>query len=138
MTKIRTTKDEVKYRWKQRLQYFENSNYRKWSDFLSPNYKSYGNRTDDFMIASYITGEEVTRFSINDPKLFDKAQNPRVNWRAIYQYVDERLNDEENGLRGELTRLNPFIDCDVFGVMSIVDLLNRYRNELYGCDYDII
>lgn len=138
MVTIRTTSEEVDYRWKQRMQYFENPNYRKWSDFLSPNYRSYGNRTDDFMIASYITGEEVTRFSINDPKLFDKTQNPRVNWRALYQYVDARLNDDENGLRGELTRLTHFIDCDVFGIMSIADLLNRYRDELYGHDYDII
>lgn len=138
MTKIRTTKEEVDYRWKQRLQYFENSNYRKWSDFLSPNYRSYGNRTDDFMIASYIIGDEASRFSLNDPKLFDKTQNSRVNWRALYQYVDARLNDDENGLRGELTRLTHFIDCDVFGIMSIADLLNRYRDELYGHDYDII
>lgn len=138
MTKIRTTKEEVDYRWKQRMQYFENSNYRKWSDFLSPNYRSYGNRTDDFMIASYIIGDDAGRFSINDPKLFDKAQNPRVNWRALYQYVDARLNDDENGLRGELTRLTHFIDCDVFGTMSIADLLNRYRDKLYGHDYDMI
>lgn len=138
MAIIRTTSEEVDYRWKQRLQYFENSNYRKWSDFLSPNYRSYGNRTDDFMIASYIIGDDAGRFSLNDPKLFDKTQNPRVNWRALYQYVDARLNDEENGLRGELTRLTPFIDCDVFGTMSIADLLNRHRDKLYGYDYDMI
>ena len=138
MTKIRTTKEEVRYRWKQRLQYFENSNYRKWSEFVSPNYEGYGNRTDDFMIASYIIGYEASRFSINDPKLFDKTQNSRVNWKALYQYVDERFNDEENGLRGELTRSTYFIDCDVFGTVSIADLLNRYRNDLYGHDYDII
>lgn len=90
------------------------------------------------MIASYIIGDEASRFSINDPKLFDKTQNPRVNWRALYQYVDARLNDDENGLRGELTRLTPFIDCDVFGTMSIVDLLNRHRDKLYGYDYDMI
>lgn len=138
MTKIRTTSEEVDYRWKQRLQYFENPNYRKWSEFVIPDYKSYGNRTDDFMIASYIVGDEVSRFSLNSPKLFDKIQNPRVNWRALYQYVDARLNDDENGLRGELTRLTPFIDCDVFGTMSIADLLNLYRDELYGHDYDMI
>lgn len=138
MVVIRTTSEEVSYRWKQRMQYFENPNYRKWSDFLSPNYRSYGNRTDDFMIASYIIGRDANRFSINDAKLFDKTKNHRVNWKGLYQYVDARLDDDENGLRYELTRLSQFIDCDVFGTMSIVDLLNRYRDELYGYDYDII
>ena len=136
MVAIRTTSEEVDHRWKQRMQYFENPNYRKWSDFLSPNYRSYGNRTDDFMIASYIIGEEAGRFSINDVKLFDK--NQRVDWKSLYQYVDARLNDSANGLRGELTRLTHFIDCDVFGTMSIADLLNRYRDDLYGHDYDMI
>lgn len=138
MVAIRTTSEEVDHRWKQRMQYFENPNYRKWSDFLSPNYRSYGNRTDDFMIASYIIGRDANRFSINDSKLFDKTQNPRVNWKGLYQYMDARLNDDTNGLRYELTRLSQFIDCDVFGTMSIADLLNRYRDELYGYDYDII
>lgn len=59
MVAIRTTSEEVDHRWKQRMQYFENPNYRKWSDFLSPNYRSYGNRTDDFMIASYIIGHNA-------------------------------------------------------------------------------
>lgn len=90
------------------------------------------------MIASYIIGEEAGRFSINDVKLFDENQNPRVDWKSLYQYVDARLNDSANGLCGELTRLTQFIDCDIFGTMSIADLLNRYRDELYGHDYDII
>ena len=138
MTRVRTTSEEVDYRCKQRVSYFEEPNYRKWSDFLSPNYRSYGNRTDDFMIASYILGRDAGRFSINDVKLFDKTENPRVNWNTLYRYVDARLNDEKNGLRGELTRLSHFIDYDVFGHLSIVDLLNQYRDRLYKPDYDII
>lgn len=62
MTRVRTTSEEVDYRCKQRVSYFEEPNYRKWSDFLSPNYRSYGNRTDDFMIASYILGRDAGRF----------------------------------------------------------------------------
>lgn len=95
MTRVRTINEEVSYRCKQRADYFEEQNYRKWSDFLSPNSRSYGNRTDDFMIASYIIGRDASRFSMNDVKLFDKTKNQRVNWNALYRYIDARLNDEK-------------------------------------------
>lgn len=135
MAKTRTIDEEINHRWKQRMQYFENPNYRKWSEFRPTYSRSYGDRIDDFMIISYIVGEEVNRFALNDVKLLD---NPRINWQALYQYVDERLGDDRNTLRDELTRVSPFIDDDIFGKVSIVDLLNKYRDELCGYDYDII
>ena len=138
MTK-RTVPEEIEHRIEQRMKYFENPNYRKWSDFLSKTSNGYGNRTDDFMIMAYITNDDdVRRFAINDVKLFDKDGNPMVNWEGLYQYVDERLNDERNRLLSELTEPSVFVDYSVFGNSSIAQILDKYRDQLYKPNYDII
>lgn len=134
----RTVYEEIEHRIEQRMRYLENPNYRKWSDFMSTTSDSYGNRTDSFMIASYIINNEARRFSINSVNFFDKDENPTVNWEGLYQYIDERLNDEDNCIRGELTNPSIFVDYDVFGHLSIVELLNKYRDHLYKPNYDII
>lgn len=135
----RTVPEEIKHRAAQRMKYLENPNYRKWSDFLSKTYDAYGNRTDDFMIMAYITNDDdVRRFAINDVKLFDKDGNPMVNWEGLYQYVDERLNDERNRLLSELTEPSVFVDYSVFGNSSIAQILDKYRDQLYKPNYDII
>ena len=135
----RTVKEEIKHRATQRMRYFENPNYLKWSNFVSQTSDGYGNRTDSFMIASYIINDdEARRFAINDSKFFDKSANSMTNWVGLYQYVDERLNDADNCLIAELTNPSIFIDSDVFGHISIAELLDKYRDQLYKPNYDMI
>jgi hypothetical protein len=58
-----------------------------------------------------------------------------INWEAFYAYFDERMNDSENPYLHEMTeKLFPFIDDKI----SVIDLINQYREELLSPNYDIV
>ena len=95
---------------------------------------------DDILFSYYLrgsangllTGEEIK-------KLLNKGHELPINWHNFYAYFDKRANDEECGYRESI--LNPdytSLDDDGWKHLSIMDILNRYRDILLKPDYDIV
>ena len=69
----------------------------------------------------------------------NKGHELPINWHNFYAYFDKRANDEECGYRESI--LNPdytSLDDDGWKHLSIMDILNRYRDILLKPDYDIV
>lgn len=80
-----------------RLKHLEDPNYRRWSDLVDTGSYNYGARMDSSMLASYlanelINGVEVDGTDKNVVRLIeDNLDNPEINWKGIYAYLDEEL-----------------------------------------------
>ncbi len=134
---MRRESQESSYRAKQREHYFEDPRYRKWSDITSRGDSGYGNYRERAFLRLYLDCNSISdKLSIE--KMHEKLANGRsyhINWDAFYAYFDERMNDLENPYVSEMTEeLIPFMDDKI----SVIDLINQYRDELLSPDYDIV
>lgn len=136
---MRTLKDDIIRRGNLRYRYFEDPEYRTWSS-VSKDGRRFDHCRDDILFSYYLrgstngllTGEEIK-------KLLNKGHELPINWHNFYTYFDKRANDEECGYRESI--LNPdytSLDDDGWKHLSIMDILNRYRDILLKPDYDII
>ena len=136
---MRTLSDDIIHRGNLRYRYFEDPEYRTWSS-ISNDERRFDHCRDDILFSYYLrgsvygllTGEEIK-------KLLNKGHELPINWRNFYAYFDERANDEECNYRESI--LSPdytSLDEDGWKHLSIMDILNRYRNSLLKLDYDMI
>jgi hypothetical protein len=133
---MRSESRESEYRGKQRKQYFEDPNYRKWSDIMKDNY-SYGDYRERALIRCYLDCNDM-----NDNKSLSKIHEVMssgkfypINWETFYAYFDERLNDPDNPYMHEMNeKMFPFMDDSP----TVIELLNQYREILLSSDYDLI
>ena len=133
---MRTIDEEIKLRKQQRETYFEDPNYRKWSDVVyTPSI--YGNWSEKGFLSAYLLGDCDSYIDLSRMReLFTNGKQLPINWKSVYDYFDERYHDDKNRLWEEWFHglHNP---GDVVNGQSIRTLLNEFRNELVG-DYDII
>ena len=136
---MRTMDDEINYREEQRRRYFEDPDYRKWSDVV-PNDDDYGEWRDDVLFVEYVTNEDIEKISrAYLHKLLENGRELPINWENFYAYFDERLNDTDNPFRSELTSKGyAYNNLDPFEKGTIEDILNKYRDSLLSPKYDII
>lgn len=132
---MRTDYQEIKVRTELRKKYFEDPKYNQLSHIIDSTFSSdtYGGRRDNLAVVSCIVGREVLasyRFTIDD--LLTHQDDPRVNWAAIYAYVDERLNDTDGKWKDELVDYTYPLD------VPIKTFLDDYRHLLLPTEFDMI
>ena len=133
---VRTIQEEIKLRKQQRETYFEDPNYRKWSDVVyTPSI--YANWSEKGFLAGYLLGDCFTYIDLSLMReLLANGKQLPINWKAIYDYYDERYNDDNNRLWEEW--FHGFHNHgDVVNGQSLRELLNEFRSELIG-DYDMV
>ena len=94
----RTDYAEIEIRKELRSHYFEDPRYNRLSHILgTETYKEkYGSRRDDLMILSLIVNREIlSHHKLSVDEVLKHQDDARINWKAIYQYVDARLDDDE-------------------------------------------
>lgn len=130
---MRTDNQEIKVRTELRKKYFEDPEYNQLSNIIDDTFDSYGGRRDNLMIASCIVGWEVmASHNLTVDELLAHQDDSRVNWTAIYQYVDERLNDEDGKWKDEL------VDYEYPLPIPIKTFLDDYRHLLLAPEFDIV
>lgn len=94
---VRSIEQQLEYRKERRKQFFEDSNYRKWSDITYINDSEYEGWREDCFFECYLRN---TRFSVYDlnliEKIFQQGDDAPVNWQNFYDYFDTQLNDKDN------------------------------------------
>lgn len=136
---MRTLKEDIIHRGNLRKHYFEDPKYRTWSS-VSNNSHRFNHCRDDVLFSYYLSGSTdgmLTGWEIK--KLLDKGHELPINWYNFYAYFDKRANDEECAYRKSI--LNPdytSLDEDGWKHISIMDLLNRYRNNLLNSNLNSI
>ncbi len=127
---------ESEYRGKQRKRYFEDPNYRKWSDIVKDNY-NYGDYRERAFIRFYLDcdchNERQSLAAIHE--VMSNGKSHPINWEAFYAYFDERFNDPDNPYIHEMSE-KMFIFMD--DSPTVIELLNQYRETLLPPDYDLI
>lgn len=136
---MRTIDEEITHRKTRRRHYFEDPEYRKWSDIV-PNDDDYGEWRDDVLFVEYIANKGIETTSRT--YLYELLENGRelpINWENFYAYFDEQLNDPDNCLCSELTSKGyAYHNLDPFDKETIEDTLNKYRDSLLSSLYNMV
>ena len=133
---MRPESEESKYRAGRRKQYFENPKYRKWSDIIDKTNRSYGTYRERAFLRLYLDCNEVSD-NLSLSKMHEtlaNGKNQPIDWEAFYSYFDERMDDTDNPYAHEMEELFSFIDDKI----SVINLINQYRDELLSPNYDIV
>ena len=133
---MRNENQESEYRGKQRKRYFEDPNYRKWSDIVKDNY-NYGDYRERAFIRFYLDcdcyNERQSLAAIRE--VMSNGKSHPINWEAFYAYFDERLNDPDNPYMHEMNeKMFVFMDDSP----TVIELLDQYRDTLTSSDYDMV
>lgn len=89
-----TFEEEVKERGVQRAKHLEDPNYRRLSDVFtmsSVNESDYVSRIDISMLVCYLAGNADVHRADAREYIERNLDNPEINWRGIFAYLDERL-----------------------------------------------
>ena len=130
----RTDYAEIEIRKELRSYHFEDPRYNRLSHILgTETYKEkYGSRRDDLMILSLIVGREIlSHHKLYVDEVLKHQDDVRVNWKAIYQYIDTRLDDDEAKWKKELVNYQRSLP------VTIKDFLDDYRSLLLQ-EFDMI
>lgn len=96
----------------------------------------YASRSEVWFITNYLSGDCDIRVSLS--RLRESLTNVKqlpINWRAVYNYFDERYNDDNNRLWDEF--YHGLWDIDNVDAKSLVSILNEFRDKLVD-DYDMV
>lgn len=89
-----TFEEEAKERGVQRMRHLEDPNYRGLSDVfgISNDIQSnYIARIDSNMLACYLTCDVDAETCYVKHYIEENIDNPEINWRGMFDYLDERL-----------------------------------------------
>lgn len=140
---VRNAKQQLEYREKLRKRLFEDPNYQKWSDLVPIESPEYEGWRDDCLFECYLRN---TRFNVYDlnliEEIFQKGDDASVNWQNFYAYFDEQFNDENNRYKREISYFKFYpggigASDDTKG-LTVMQILNKYRDQLLHNNYDII
>ena len=134
---MRDYDDELRHRQALRRKYFEDPNYRRWSDIVPEGIdgRPYMTWRDDRLFDYLITGQtERSNLSTIQTHLRDGYKLP-INWSNFYAYFDERLNDPYNKLTDELVKMSMGNWTEEH--FTVKDLLEQHRDEFFE-SYDMI
>ena len=136
---VRSTEEEFRRRRILREKYFEDPNYRRWSDIVPGGLSGrlYTIMRDDCLFDYYITNQRATQSNTMKLKIHlrDGHKLP-INWANFYAYFDEVLNDPESKFVSELTTFK-MTNFDGTYDTTVKRLLDKYRDHLTN-SYDII
>ena len=103
-----------------RIEYLEDSNYRRWSD-ITPRQNleeesDYRDKKDYYMLKYYLAGGYADNYDMEE-LILQNLDNPEINWKGLYDYFDERLREAPKWLQQ--------------GVQDSLDALEPYRSVAY-------
>lgn len=102
--------DDLTLRGNQRAKYFEDPQYIRWSDVILRNNHSYGARTERAFLAQYLSQDEDKSSSITEHVVSQHLDDKSVNWRAVYEYLDERDKTTPSWLASEVKEIHKILD----------------------------
>lgn len=113
-------KQDLVERAMRRIEYLEDSNYRRWSD-ITPRQNveeesDYRDKQDYYMLKYYLAGGYADNHEMEQLILMN-LDNPEINWKGLYDYFDERLREAPEWLQQ--------------GVQESLDALEPYRSVAY-------
>lgn len=103
-----------------RIEYLEDSNYRRWSD-ITPRQNleeesDYRDKKDYYMLKYYLAGGYADNYDMEE-LILQNLDNPEINWKGLYDYFDERLREAPRWLQ--------------YGVQDSLNALEPYRSVAY-------
>lgn len=140
---VRSIEQQLEYRKERRKQFFEDSNYRKWSDITYINDSEYEGWRDDCLFSCYLLDTRTAIYDLNQiEKIFQQGDGAPVNWKNFYEYFDTQLNDKNNRYKREINYFKFYpggigASNNTKG-MTVMQILNKYRDQLLHNNYDII
>ena len=135
---MRNQNYESNYRAKRRKHYFEDPEYKKWSYLERLGGFNYGHYRERAFLKYYLCEKKFgndRQLLSNLHEVLANGKSHPTNWVAFYAYFDERLNDHENPYSHEMTeKMFPFMRDS----LTVIELLNQYRETLLPPDYDMV
>ena len=136
---VRSSENEFRRRRILREKYFEDLNYRRWSDIVPGGLSGrlYATMRDDCLFDYYITNQRANQSNTTKLKIhLHNGHELPINWSNFYAYFDEVLNDPESKFVSELTIFKiPNINDTHY--VTVKHLLDKYRDHLIN-PYDMI
>ena len=78
-----------------RFKHLETDGWRKLSDILNVREYTYGG--DVYMLNSYLNNQPGTNdMATLKPLIEENIRNPKINWSAIFNYLEDRLQTEQD------------------------------------------
>ena len=118
-----TFEEEVRERGVQRAKHLEDPNYRRLSNVFTISLdinSNYVGRIDNNILACYLTCDAGVDTRNVRQYIEENIDNPEINWRGIFAYLDERLACQ--------SRLEqPIIQREL---INFEKLLNPYRDKV--------
>lgn len=115
--------EEVRERGVQRAKHLEDPNYRRLSDVFtmsSEQHSDYVSRIDISMLACYLSGNDNTHRADVQEYVERNLNNPEINWRGLFAYLDERY-ECQRGTQFDILQ-KEFVDLHM--------ALNPYRDRV--------
>ena len=117
--------EEFQKRAQTRWKYFEREGYRKLSDILPVD--DYVDKVEKYALYYYLANETISPYAITPAltkAMEDNIDNPEIDWKAIYNYLDER--------KQEATTLGLNLYDEV---VDALEILEPYRDQLTGNNF---
>lgn len=104
-------------RRQQRSKYLEDERYRQLSDIFPKTSLEYYDKTECAMLTYYLAGNLQTSQHELTEHIRTNLTNPEINWKGVFDYMDERFNTAPEWLEGEVEEMAKYV--------------NPYREQLY-------
>ena len=110
------TYESVRTRTLLRFKHLEKDGWRKISDILTARDYAYGG--DIYMLNSYLNNRpETVDMTTLQPFIEENISNPEINWSAIFNYLEDRLQTEKD-----------WGYC--YTLKDIITILNQYKDQI--------
>lgn len=110
------TYESVRTRTLLRFKHLEKDGWRKISDILTARDYAYGE--DIYMLNSYLNNRpETVDMTTLQPFIEENISNPEINWSAIFNYLEDRLQTEKD-----------WGYC--YTLKDIITILNQYKDQI--------
>lgn len=110
------TYESIRTRTLLRFKHLEKDGWRKISDILTARDYAYGG--DIYMLNSYLNNRpETVDMTTLQPFIEENISNPEVNWSAIFNYLEDRLQTEKD-----------WGYC--YTLKDIIAILNQYKDQM--------
>ena len=140
---VRSIEKQLEHREKLRKQLLEDLNYRKWSDIVAIDSPEYEGWRDDCLFECYLRNTRFNIYNLNlIEEIFQQGDNVPINWQNFYAYFDTQLNDKGNRYKREINYFKFYpggiSESDDTKGLTVIQILDKYRDQLLHNNYDII
>ncbi len=110
------TYESIRTRTLLRFKHFETDGWRKLSDILNARDYTYGG--DVYVLNTYLSNEPgKSDMTTLQPFIEENISNPEINWSAIFNYLEDRLQTEKD-----------WGYC--YTLKDIITILNKYKDQM--------